>query len=123
MNGNPEQESIAVDVSNRASVAAALRRVIPADSVLDSNEELRPYECDGLSAYRELPMVVALPSSIEEVQAVLGVAHDKGIPVVTRGAGTSLSGGALPRRDGILMSLARLNRILDIDPIGRTARV
>ena len=118
-----QEESSKANAESKASVAAALRRVLPQECVLISEEELRPYECDGLSAYRELPMIVALPSSQQEVQAVLRVAQEKNVPVVTRGAGTSLSGGALPRGDGILMSLAKLNRILEIDPAGRSARV
>jgi glycolate oxidase len=123
MSTTPEQESIPAEATEKASVVAALKRVITADSVLVSDEELRPYECDGLSAYRELPMVVVLPSDVEQVVAVLRVAREKNVPVVTRGAGTSLSGGALPRRDGIVMSLAKLNCIVGMDPVGRTAVV
>lgn len=123
MSTTPEQASIPAAVAEKASVVAALKRVMSADSVLVSEEELRPYECDGLSAYRELPMVVVLPSDVEQVEAVLRVAREKKVPVVTRGAGTSLSGGALPRPDGIVMSLAKLNRIISIDPVGRSAVV
>ena len=112
-----------VDPHRQAAVALELRRVLPATSVLTREEELHPYECDGLTAYRELPMVVVLPSTVEEVEAVLKIASDHAVPVVTRGAGTSLSGGALPRRDGILMSLAKLNLILEIDSFNRTSRV
>lgn len=121
-NGHAQNQN-QTNLKRQAAVALELRRVLPADSVLTREEELHPYECDGLSAYRELPMVVALPSTIEQVQAVLKIASDHAVPVVTRGAGTSLSGGALPRRDGILMSLAKLNQILDVDPLNRTARV
>ncbi len=112
-----------VDSHRQAAVALELRRKLPATSVLTREEELHPYECDGLTAYRELPMVVVLPSTVKEIEAVLKIASDHAVPVVTRGAGTSLSGGALPRRDGILMSLAKLNQILAIDPFNRTARV
>lgn len=121
-NGHAQNQN-QTNLKHQAAVALELRRVLPADSVLTREEELHPYECDGLSAYRELPMVVALPSTVKQVQAVLKIASDHAVPVVTRGAGTSLSGGALPRRDGILMSLAKLNQILDIDPLNRTARV
>ena len=79
-------------------------------------EDLRPYECDGLSAYRIVPLLVVLPGSVEEVQAVLRICHQERVAVVARGAGTGLSGGALPHEDGILLSLARLNRIVAIDP-------
>lgn len=112
-----------VDLQQQAVVAAALRHVLPSTSVLTREEELHPYECDGLTAYRELPMVVVLPSTVMEIKAILRIASEHAVPVVTRGAGTSLSGGALPRNDGILLSLARLNQILDIDPDNRTARV
>ncbi|HOP16906.1 MAG TPA: FAD-binding protein, partial [Gammaproteobacteria bacterium] len=91
--------------------------------VLSSNEELAPYECDGLAAYRVVPLLVVLPGSVEEVQEVLRICHAEGVAVVARGAGTGLSGGALPHEDGILLSLARLNRILSIDPDNGCARV
>ncbi len=107
----------------RAELIQGLLAILPADSVLYEPEDLRPYECDGLSAYRALPMVVALPSSVEQVQAVMRLAYRLKVPVVARGAGTGLSGGALPRADGLLLSLARLKSILAIDPIARTARV
>ncbi len=85
-------------------------------------EDLRPYECDGLAAYRALPLVVALPSTEEQVVAVLRICLQMGVPVVARGAGTGLSGGALPHTRGVLLSLARFNRILELDPLARTAR-
>jgi len=84
---------------------------------------LRPYECDGLSAYRQTPMVAVLPRTIEQVQQIMRVCHECGVPVVARGAGTGLSGGALPLGDGLLLSLARFMSILDIDPVNRTMRV
>ena len=108
---------------DKAALVAALRGVLPPDALLHATEDLRPYECDGLSAYRQLPMVVALPSTIEQVQEVMRLCHGHGVPVVARGAGTGLSGGALPRGDGLLLGLARFNRILGIDPANRTARV
>lgn len=107
----------------RSELVRGLLALLPADSVLYEPEDLRPYECDGLSAYRQLPMVVALPATVEEVQAVMCLCHRLGVPVVARGAGTGLSGGALPLENGLLLSLARLKSILAIDPIARTARV
>jgi glycolate oxidase len=109
--------------ADRETLAAALRTILPPDAVLEQEEERRPYECDGLSAYRMLPMVVALPRTVQEVQAVLRLCHAQHVPVVARGAGTGLSGGALPHAEGVLLGLARLNRILQIDPQNRTARV
>ncbi len=108
---------------DRIVLVAALRAVLPADAVLDQPEQLRPYECDGLSAYRQLPLAVALPADTDQVAAVLAACREHGAPVVARGSGTSLSGGALPHPDGVVLSLAKLNRILAIDPINRTARV
>jgi glycolate oxidase len=107
----------------RQRLVRGLLELLPADSILQEPEDLRPYECDGLSAYRQLPMVVSLPSTIEEVQAVMRLCHDLGIPVVARGAGTGLSGGALPLGNGLLLSLAKLKSILSLDPVARTARV
>jgi glycolate oxidase len=108
---------------DRTALVAALRAVLPADAVLDQPEQLRPYECDGLSAYRQLPLAVALPADARQVAAALAVCREHGAPVVARGSGTSLSGGALPHPDGVVLSLAKLNRILAIDPLNRTARV
>ncbi len=107
----------------RQELASELRRFLGPESVLTEPDELRPFECDGLPAYRALPLLVALPDTIEQVQAVIALCRSRGVPVVARGAGTGLSGGALPIADGVLLSLARFNRILDIDPLQRTARV
>ena len=96
---------------------------LPADSLLSAPEELRVYECDGLSAYREKPWLVALPSTVQQVCAVLRLCHEHGVPVVARGAGTGLSGGALPVANGVLLGLAKFQHILHIDPLNRTARV
>jgi len=109
--------------ARRAELVQGLMALLPVDSVLHEPEDLGPYECDGLSAYRRLPMVVVLPSTVEEVQAVMRLAHRLAVPVVARGAGTGLSGGALPLEDGLLLSLARMKSILAIDPVARTARV
>jgi len=111
------------DKVDRDELVAELRRFLDADSVLHEAEDLRPYECDGLTAYRQMPMVAALPDTIDQVQRVLRLCHARGVPVVARGAGTSLSGGALPLADGLLLSLAKFNRILELDPRARTARV
>ena len=97
---------------------------IPARALACSGQEedTRPYECDGLTAYRRVPMVVALPETEEQVQRVLQTCHALGVPVVPRGAGTGLSGGALPPGDGVLLSLAKFMRMLRIDPVARIAR-
>ncbi|HEY4134845.1 MAG TPA: FAD-linked oxidase C-terminal domain-containing protein [Alphaproteobacteria bacterium] len=102
-------------LARRAQIVDALRRLLPGERVIDSVRERQAFECDGLSAYRQLPMVVVLPSTTEQVAAVLRFCHREGIKVVPRGAGTSLSGGALPLADGVLLGLSRLNRVLDID--------
>ncbi len=109
--------------ARQAQVAARLAQSLPASSVLVEREALKPYECDGLSAYRETPLVAALPVTEAEVAAVLAVAREARAPVVARGSGTGLSGGALPLADGILMSLAKFNRIVEVDPVARRARV
>ena len=96
---------------------------LPAKCVLSQPEELRPYECDGLSAYRQLPLVVVIPETQEQLRAVLRLCSENSVPVVARGSGTGLSGGALPIADGVLLSLARFNRIIAIDSHNRTARV
>ncbi len=101
----------------------ALRGLLPAHALLWQAEETTPYECDGLSAYRARPLAVALPETEAQVAAVLRCCLELEVPVVARGAGTGLSGGALPHPDGLVLSLARLNQILDIDPLARTARV
>ena len=100
-----------------------LRRQLPDQCVLSSIEELRPYECDGLSAYRNLPLAVVIPETVDQVQETLRLCAENNVPVVARGAGTGLSGGALPVSGGVLLSMARFNRILDIDTQNRTARV
>ncbi|MCK0548067.1 glycolate oxidase subunit GlcD [Pseudomonas syringae] len=101
----------------------ALQQQLPDLDILHRPEELRPYECDGLSAYRTTPMLVALPRHVEEVQTLLRLCHARRVPVVARGAGTGLSGGALPLEKGLLLVMARFNQILDIDPSARLARV
>jgi glycolate oxidase len=107
----------------QAQVAAALRACLPEGVVLHDPEDTRPYECDGLSAYRQLPLVVTLPYDEAQVLAILGVCRALGVPVVPRGAGTGLSGGALPIADGVVISTARLNRIVRVDALARVAVV
>src|ERR1700758_36415 len=99
----------------RAEIVEALRRIVPGEGVIVSEAERRAYESDGLTAYRQLPMVVVLPSRVEQAAAVLRHCTQAGVKVVPRGAGTSLSGGALPLADGVLLGMAKFNRILDID--------
>jgi len=108
---------------HKAELVADLLKVLPTECVIHHKEALRPYECDGLSVYRQLPLAAVLPHTIEQVQAVMRLCHQRGVPVVARGAATGLSGGALPLADGILLGLSRFNRILEIDELARTARV
>ena len=111
------------DAARAAAIVAALRRVLPEHCVLAGVERTRPYECDGLSAFRRLPVAVALPETEAQVVAVLAACRELDVPVVARGAGTSLSGGAMPHAAGVVLSLARFNRIVSLDPASRTARV
>ncbi len=110
-------------VELQRSVAEKLREFLPERAVLWQEEDTRPYECDGLTAYRRVPMVVALPETEEQVQRVLKTCFSMEIPVVPRGAGTGLSGGALPPGDGVLLSLAKFMRVLRVDPLARVAVV
>ncbi|AOU99360.1 glycolate oxidase subunit GlcD [Acidihalobacter yilgarnensis] len=116
-------QDVSGNSEDRRRLIEALHAVIPARALLVREEERRPYECDGLTAYRRLPMLVALPETVEQVQAVMRVCHAHRVPVVARGAGTGLSGGALPHAEGVLLSLAKFNRILKIDTLARTAQV
>lgn len=112
-----------LEQAKRDRLLDALSAILPAKDVLSSAEALRPYECDGLSGYRQLPAVVVLPTQEREVIEILKLAHQMDVPVVARGSGTGLSGGATPHRGGIVLSLARLKNIISIDPLSRTARV
>src|SRR6202034_942388 len=109
--------------ARRLAVAQALRALLPADCVLSGDNELRPYECDGLSVFRQQPMLVVLPRTEKELRAVLVECRRLGVPVVARGSGTGLSGGAMPHASGVLLSLARFDRILEINAPARIARV
>src|SRR5256885_2986603 len=102
-------------IARRDEIAAALRRIVPGEGVIVSEPERRAYESDGLTAYHQPPLVVVLPSTVAEVAAVLRYCKAEGIKVVPRGAGTSLSGGALPLADGVLLGMAKVTRILDVD--------
>src|SRR5207253_10279969 len=106
-------------IARRDEIAAALRRIVPGEGVIVSEPERRAYESDGLTAYHQPPLVVVLPSTLAEVAAVLRYCKAEGIKVVPRGAGTSLSGVALPLADGVLLGMAKFNRIIDIDSDNR----
>lgn len=108
---------------NTLELIKNLHSILPKDAVLHAQEDLKPFECDGLSAYRQVPMVVVLPETEAQVREILMLCHRENIPVVARGAGTGLSGGALPLVDGVLLSLAKFKRIIALDPLARTARV
>ncbi len=107
----------------QAKVVAALLLVVPKHALLWHNEDTTPFECDGLTAYRQRPMVVALPETYDQVQGILKSCHAMGVPVVARGAGTGLSGGAMPHATGVTLSLAKFNKILKLDAKSRTAVV
>src|SRR3954463_15445984 len=107
----PDQSVLA----RRDRIVAGLRAIVPGEGVIAAEREMRPFESDGLTAYRQLPMVVVLPETTAQVSEVLRYCHEQGIKVVPRGAGTSLSGGALPLIDGVLLGMAKFNRIRDID--------
>jgi glycolate oxidase len=120
---SPTQVTQLARTQRQAEVVSALQAVLPAHALLWQVEDTVPYECDGLTAYRERPLVVALPESEAQVAAVLKACHALNAPVVARGAGTGLSGGAMPHAMGVTLSLAKFNRILSIDPRSRTAVV
>src|SRR5574343_818777 len=120
---NPTNAPFVDRATRQADVVRALQRVLPAHALLYTLEDTVPYECDGLTAYRERPLAVALPEDGEQVEAVLRACHALQVPVVARGAGTGLSGGAMPHALGVTLSLAKFNRILHIDPLAQTARV
>ncbi|SFC06770.1 glycolate oxidase [Marinospirillum celere] len=108
---------------DREALIDDLKQALPELEVLHKREDLQPYECDGLSAYRTLPMLVVLPETLEQVQTLMKICNQRKVPVVARGAGTGLSGGALPLEKGVLLVMARFNRILEVNPEGRFARV
>jgi glycolate oxidase len=119
----PDQQALLQRSERQAQIVRGLQAHLPAHQLLWNREDTTPYECDGLTAYRERPLVVALPQTEAQVQAVLRTCHALDVPLVARGAGTGLSGGAMPHRMGVTLSLAKFNQIVSIDPLARTARV
>ena len=117
----PEADGAVLAMRDR--IVTALRTIVPGEVVIGTEREMRPFESDGLTAYRQLPLVVVLPETTKQVSEVLAYCHGEGIKVVPRGAGTSLSGGALPLEDGVLLGMAKFNRIRDIDFANRVAVV
>jgi glycolate oxidase len=115
--------SLPIDNERKLAVSAALRAVLPDACVLHDAEDTRPYECDGLAAYRQLPMIVTLPQDEAQVLAILNICRQMQVPIVPRGAGTGLSGGAMPLADGVVISTARLNKIVRMEPYARLAVV
>ena len=118
-----EQQTSLERAERQAQVVAALQQVLPQHALLWNREDTTPYECDGLTAYRQRPLVVVLPETYAQVQAVLKTCYALDVPVVARGAGTGLSGGAMPHKLGVTLSLAKFNKILKMDPASRTAVV
>ena len=110
-------------LARRDAIVAGLAALLPAESLVESSDERRVFETDGLTAYRRQPLAVALPSTTEQAAAVMKYCHDNGVPVVARGAGTSLSGGAIPQEDAVVIGLGKMSRILSIDYANRVARV
>ena len=108
---------------DKAGLIDELHQTLPELEVLHAREDLQPYECDGLSAYRVLPLLVVIPETVEQIETFMKICHRRKVPVVARGAGTGLSGGALPMEGGVLLVLARLKTILEVNPEGRFARV
>src|SRR5215216_7016476 len=119
MSGLKTFEPDAEVLKRRNQIVAALSRIVPGEGVIATPNEMKPFESDGLTAYRQIPMVVVLPETTEQVAQVLRYCHQEGIKVVPRGAGTSLSGGALPLGDGVLLGMAKFNRIREIDYANR----
>ncbi|MEO0670724.1 MAG: FAD-linked oxidase C-terminal domain-containing protein [Pseudomonadota bacterium] len=117
----PKPEQAILD--RRDDLIARLRDILPADNVIDDEEARRAYECDALTMYRQLPLVVALPETVEQVSEIMALADELNIKVVPRGGGTSLSGGSLPLEDGILLAMGKFNRVLEVDYENRCARV
>lgn len=119
----PHEVSLVTDDSRRAALLEGLAKILPDAALLWKPEDTAPYECDGLAAYRQLPVAVVLPDSEEQVCAILRLCHALQVPVVPRGAGTSLSGGAMPIATGLVLSLAKFKRIVGVDARARTAVV
>lgn len=107
--------------ASKAELAEQFRAFIDPDYVITDDETMKPYECDGMSMYCEMPLLVVLPETVEQVQRVMRICNEHSVPVVARGAGTGLSAGAMPNKEGVVLSLAKFNRIVEIDPLARTA--
>jgi len=120
MSGLRMPEADAKTLKRREEIVADMRIIVPGEGVVDSESEMRAFESDGLTAYRQLPLVVVLPETTAQVSRILKYCHERNIRVVPRGSGTSLSGGALPLQDAVLLVMSRFNRILDIDFANRT---
>ena len=116
-------DTFAEAATGRDALVSRLRALLPDGSVLDTDEAQRPYECDGLTLFRQLPLATVLPSTEAQLVSVIRLCREAGVPIVPRGAGTGLSGGATPHAHGVLLSTAKMSRILSIDPLARTARV
>ncbi|MEM9999821.1 MAG: FAD-linked oxidase C-terminal domain-containing protein [Pseudomonadota bacterium] len=110
-------------LSQKAAIIARLREVLPAESVIDDERELTPFETDAFTAYKRVPLAVVLPETTEQLAAALTICHENQVPVVPRGAGTSLSGGAIPQEDAVVIGVSKMTRILDVDYENRTATV
>ena len=110
-------------LSLKARLVERLHQVLSTDAVIHEEAETRAYECDALTAYKCPPLCAVLPSSTQEVSDVLRICHDMGVPVVPRGAGTSLAGGALPTADSVILGVARMNEVLETDYDNRFVRV
>ncbi len=110
-------------IDRRAEIIAAMRAIVPGEGVIADDAMLRAFECDGLMAYRQLPLIVVLPETTAQVSEILAYCHDNGVKIVPRGAGTGLSGGALPLADAITLGLSKFNQVLDIDYANRCAVV
>src|SRR5262245_27735147 len=122
--GKPEAlDAVVAPAVDKSELVRRLSAVLPSACLLHAAEDLKPYECDGLTAYHELPLAVALPQDEAQVSAVLRICHEARVAVVARGAGTGLSGGATPHAQGVTLGLSKMKRILEIDPVARTARV
>src|SRR5690606_36309620 len=115
MSGLRLPEGDAKTLKGREEIVADMRIIVPGEGVVESESEMRAFESDGLTAYRQLPLVVVLPETTAQVSRILKYCHERNIRVVPRGSGTSLSGGALPLQDAVLLVMSRFNRILDID--------
>ena len=119
----PSSHDLKAKALRQRRIVDTLSALVPKHALLFTPEDTTPYECDGLTAYRQRPVCVVLPETEAHVQAVLAACHVNGFPVVARGAGTGLSGGAMPYHDGVVLSLAKFNKIIHIDPLSKTADV